>query len=210
MFFSSLILFTVFFSRDTLAWIEWFTFIGCLLVGCLVGLILAKLSKLGVAVLAGWGGFCLSLILYNAFIYKLDNHKSLVFWSFCIIFAVGFGLLTLFIFDHIIIISSSIIGAYAVMRGISMYAGGFPDEIDLVQYIRYGLLDKLDPSFYGYMAGFIVGALICMFVQYKVLQKKRDGPKYRHPYHRYKWNHLVFIDVILIENSILILISNYL
>lgn len=164
LFFSSLLIFSLLFNRDTAGWIEWLTFSVCLLVGSCIGLILAKLSKLGVAVMAGWGGFCLAFILYNAFVYKIDNDNNLVFWALCIILAVGFAILSLFIFDHIIIISTSLIGAYSVMRGISMYAGGFPDEIDLIQYIRYGLFDAVDPVFYAYMAGFFVGAVICMIV----------------------------------------------
>jgi hypothetical protein len=42
-------------------------------VGAVVGIFLAKVSRAGVAVLAGWGGLCLGLILYSAFLYKTES-----------------------------------------------------------------------------------------------------------------------------------------
>ena len=41
--------------------------------GIVAGLMLAKLSRVGVAVLAGWGGLTLGLILYSAFMYKTES-----------------------------------------------------------------------------------------------------------------------------------------
>ena len=70
-----LFIFSVFFDRNTPNWAGWLVFSISLVVGAIIGLILAKLSRLGVAVLAGWGGFCLGMILYAAFLYKLDGDK---------------------------------------------------------------------------------------------------------------------------------------
>lgn len=70
---STLFIFSVFFNRDTGDWIGWVVFSVCLVLGSFVGLILAKVSRLGVGIIAGWGGFCLGLILYNSFMYKIDT-----------------------------------------------------------------------------------------------------------------------------------------
>jgi len=50
------------------------------------------------------------------------------------------------------------------MRGISFYAGGYPSEFDLLQLIKIEGWDGIDKRFYGYMAGFIVGAIICIIL----------------------------------------------
>jgi uncharacterized membrane protein HdeD (DUF308 family) len=130
---STLFIFSVFFNRSTANWVGWVVFAVCLLLGGIVGLILAKLSRLGVGVLAGWGGFCLGLITYNAFMYKADNGKKIVFWIWCLSIAIVAGVLSIFLFNHALIIATSLVGSYAFVRGISMYAGGFPNEMELVE-----------------------------------------------------------------------------
>lgn len=159
-----LFIFSVFFNKDTPQWVSWLVFIISLIFGCIIGLILAKLSRLGVAVLAGWGGFCLGLVLYNAFIYKIDNTKRVAFWIVNISLGVICGIASIFLFNHVLIFATSIVGSYAFIRGISLYAGGYPDELDLIELIKYGGDYTLPNSFYGYMAGFIVASIICIII----------------------------------------------
>lgn len=178
----SLFIFSIFFTRNTPDWAGWLVFGISLVIGSIVGLILAKLSKLGVAVLAGWGGFCLGMILYSSFMYRLDGDKHILFWIFNISLGVIAGILSIFLFEHAIIISTSIVGSYAFVRGISFYAGGYPSELDLPQIIKYEGLDGIDPRFYGYMAGFLVASIICIVLQYKFWMKDKNH-SYKHPYH---------------------------
>jgi hypothetical protein len=134
---ASLFIFSLFFTRITPNWVGWIVFSIALFIGSIVGLILAKLSRLGVAVLAGWGGFCLGMILYASFLYKLDGDKQIFYWVFNISLGVIAGIMSIFLFDHAIVISTSIIGTYAFIRGISFYAGGYPSEFELIQIIKY-------------------------------------------------------------------------
>lgn len=160
----SLFIFSLFFTRDTPNWAGWLVFGISLVIGAIVGLILAKLSRLGVAVLAGWGGFCLGMVLYSAFLYKADGDKHILFWIFNISLGVIAGILSIFLFNHAIVIATSIAGSYCFIRGISMYAGGYPNEMELIQMLKYNGLSSIDPRFYGYLAGFIVGAIICIIL----------------------------------------------
>jgi Domain of unknown function (DUF4203) len=104
------------------------------------------------------------MILYSSFFYKIDNDKQVFYWVFNISLGVICGILSIWLFNHAIIISTSIIGAYALMRGISFYAGGYPSEFDLLQLIKIEGWDGIDKRFYGYMAGFIIGAIICIIL----------------------------------------------
>lgn len=128
-----LFIFSIFFDRNTPSWAGWLVFSISLVVGAIIGLILAKLSRIGVAVLAGWGGFCLGMILYAAFLYKLDGDKQILYWCFNIGLGITAGILSIFLFNHAIIISTAIVGSYAFIRGISFYAGGYPSEFELIQ-----------------------------------------------------------------------------
>lgn len=100
-----------------------------MILGTVVGLLLAKFSRVGVTVLAGWGGLCLGLILYSAFLYKFES--QVVFWVTIIGFAIVSGVLSYFFIDYIVIASTSLIGAYGLVRGISLYAGRYPNEFTI-------------------------------------------------------------------------------
>jgi len=138
-FISMLVFYSAFFSSNTESYVGWIVLAVSVVVGIIVGLILAKLSRLGVAVLASWGGACLALLLWSAFLYKINN--QVVFWVFLVLFALVFASLSCCMFDHILIISTSLVGAYGFVRGISMYAGGYPNEFTLVDLIKNGLID---------------------------------------------------------------------
>ena len=136
-FMSLLFFYSVFFNTNTKAYVGWVVLGISVVVGTIVGIFLAKVSKAGVAVLAGWGGLCLGLILYSAFLYKTESQA--VFWVLIIGLAIVFAGLSFFIFDYILIGSTSLIGSYAFIRGISLYAGGYPNEFTLAELIKQGL-----------------------------------------------------------------------
>ena len=136
-----LFMYSTFFDQNTSAAAGWITLVVSVLLGIVVGIILAKLSKLGVAVLAGWGGFCLGLVLWNAFLFY--SKSQVAFWFFTLGIAVACGILSLFVFDHALIISTAIVGSYGFVRGISLYAGGYPNEFTIVQMLENGFDDQI-------------------------------------------------------------------
>lgn len=156
-FISMLFFYTVFFNSNTKTWVGWVVLSASVLVGTIVGLLLAKMTRVGVAVLAGWGGFSLGLILYSAFLYKTES--QIAFWACIIGFTIIFAVLSFFIIDHILIISTSLIGSYGFIRGISLYAGHYPNEFTLAELLKTGLYTEIDPLFYAYL-----GALIVFFI----------------------------------------------
>jgi hypothetical protein len=72
-FLSMLFMYATFFDKKTDPVYGWVTLAISIVIGALVGLVLAKLSKIGVAVLAGWGGFSLGLILWSSFLYYINS-----------------------------------------------------------------------------------------------------------------------------------------
>jgi|LauGreDrversion4_2_1035121.scaffolds.fasta_scaffold285829_1 hypothetical protein len=180
---SSWFLFTIAFSHESSEVAQWITFGVCCVVGVFIGLLMAKLLKVGAAVLTGWGGVCLGLMLYTSFIFQYDSDKKIIFWIFIVVMALTFALLGYFMFNHAVIISTAIIGSYGIIRGISLYAGGFPNEMLIIEQIKNGQLTDFDNAFYGYLAGFVVLAIGCMVFQYKMYFNNNDETE--HPYHRF-------------------------
>jgi glucan phosphoethanolaminetransferase (alkaline phosphatase superfamily) len=81
-----------------------------------------------------------------------------------------------FLFTFIVIISTSFCGAYAVIKGISLYAGGFPDEYIMVDLLMNGEFDEfselLTPELWGYISGWLVLFALGVIVQYKLKKDK--------------------------------------
>ena len=129
---STLFVFSVFLNRDTSNTTGGILFSVCLVVSMIGGLLLAKFFRVGVAVAAGWGGVALALILYNSFVYKIDNNGKVVFWIFIVLMAVVCAALSFKFCWPAVIIATSIAGAYSIIRGISLMAGGYPSELEII------------------------------------------------------------------------------
>lgn len=185
---SSLFLFTVFLNRDSSTATGWIIIGICAFLSIFVGLALAFFFRAGAAVAAGWGGVTLALILYNTFVYKIDNDKKVAFWIFIIAMGGIFGGLAFCAFWHVIIFATAFGGAYAVIRGISLYAGGFIGEMEIVDLINSKKFDSIPATFYAYMVGFIVLSVGFSYFQYRMWgthsEKDKAGQnKTRHHYH---------------------------
>lgn len=119
-----IIFYTTFLNNNTESWVGWTVIGGSVLLGLLVGWIFMKISKLGAFVLAGWGGFCLGLLIWNSFLY-LATSSNVLFWCFTIGVGVVVGILAIIFFDHIIILASALAGAYVFVAAIGIVAGRY-------------------------------------------------------------------------------------
>lgn len=76
-------------------------------------------------------------ILFNSLLIKLFGYTStwpLIVMS--VVFCVILGYLTFRVHDQIIIVSTSLNGAYMVIRPISWIFGGFPNELLVAQMLQ--------------------------------------------------------------------------
>lgn len=112
---------------------------GGAVVGIIVGALLAKYIKVGAAVLGGWGGFIVGLILNEAFMYQFEY--VWVFWATNVAAILICAALTFKLFDHAMIMSTSVIGAYGLARGVSCYAGHYYNEFTIIELLKAGAID---------------------------------------------------------------------
>jgi hypothetical protein len=104
----------------------WYFLAGGMVAGIVIGLLLAYVVKVGAALLAGWGGVCLALILNEAIFYRAG--QPWLYWVSIVAIAIGCAVAAFFIFDHAVILATVFVGAYAMMRGVSAYAGHYYNE----------------------------------------------------------------------------------
>ena len=87
-----------------------------------------------------------------------------------------------FIRDYIIIFATSFIGAYAFIRGISLFAGHFPSEYTVMDLKKRGEKDQLNDLItwrvYVYLAFILISFGLSIYIQLKInkkIKKKKEG-----------------------------------
>jgi membrane glycosyltransferase len=119
-----------------------------------VGGLLVKNRKFGIGILAAWGGVMLGFMITTMFVMKnVYMYYGIIVACAVILFIVAIKVETI-----VIILLTSFIGSYAIIRGISMYAGDFPDETQIRSQLDSGIYtwDTFPKAFYAYVAGILV------------------------------------------------------
>lgn len=141
----------------------WYFLGGGALAGIFVGCLMAMCLRCGAAVLAGWGGACGALILYESFIYRADLQWLL--WVTIVVCSLGAAVTACFILDEVAIVATALLGSYMLVRGTACYAGHYYNEVTMAEMAKEGLLEDIDPWYWAYVAGFFVMLLIGILVQ---------------------------------------------
>mmetsp|Transcript_17872 Transcript_17872/g.12830 ORF Transcript_17872/g.12830 Transcript_17872/m.12830 type:complete len:99 (-) Transcript_17872:18-314(-) len=84
------------------------------------------------------------------------------------------GLIFFWLLDSIVIICTNFIGSYCFFRGISMFFGGFPTEIEMINMIKTGTAEFM-ASFLWYLAGIVIMTVACFKLQYCNKSEKDDN-----------------------------------
>lgn len=175
-----IIFYTTFLKSTTAYWVGWLVLSLSIILGFGIGFLCTKILRIAGSLVAGYGGFMLGVMINEMWLYIYSSQA--VFWCVNIGFAIVFAILAFFFFNQAVIISTAFIGSYFVMRGISAFAGGFPPAFQLIEQVKAGVLVNIDPTFYGYLAGMVVLAVIGAVVQFKLYNNMQEHEK--HPYDR--------------------------
>ena len=149
----------------------WVTLTCSIMIGVMVGFILMKYEKFGGFCLAAWGGFSTGLLMYNAFLYKIESQVAL--WSFAVALGVLYAVLLIFFFDHILIHATAMIGSFFFIFGIGLVAGHYDNPFNIAQLLQRGQIESIDPLFYAYLAGNIILYVVGCLWQYHRLKQDR-------------------------------------
>jgi hypothetical protein len=115
----------------------WYFLGGGVAAGLIVGILMAKFVKVGAAILGGWGGFALGLILNESLLWHFE--LSWLFWTANIACIVVAAVLTYKIFEPAIIVATSVVGSYFLVRGVSCYLGHYYNEFTIINELKAGL-----------------------------------------------------------------------
>ncbi|KRX01942.1 hypothetical protein PPERSA_07587 [Pseudocohnilembus persalinus] len=149
---------------DSNSVVVWVILIITIVFGALLGYLTMAAKRFGFMALGFWLGVVIAFLLNNAFLYKID-HDSVV-WITIIVLGCIFAFASCILHQHIVIISTSLVGAYAIIRPVGWVADGFPNEFTVVDQIRHGVLTEIPTEFYLFLALIILLAGIGMKYQY--------------------------------------------
>jgi hypothetical protein len=155
---SCLLFYTIFLTDINKTSAFWYFLGGGALAGIIIGLLLAKFVRFGAAVLAGWGGFCAGLILNEMVLYRFE--LSWLFWTSNVVCIIVAAVLAFVVFEHAVILSSACLGAYSICRGVSCYAGHYYNEFTIINLLKSGAIDQIDPYYWAYVGGFVVFIIV--------------------------------------------------
>lgn len=160
------------------SWQFWLILILSIAAGCVFGYFMSYFTWLPGVVFGFLLGFVVGFVIFNICLRFIHSNPGVVFWVTMGVCCIGGIILGYFKEEEISIISTSIIGAYAIVRGISLMAGGFPDERQVYELGNKGewsqLSDLLTPIIYAYLAGFLILSAVGMYIQFKFFY---DGDK---------------------------------
>lgn len=157
-------------NDDPADWILYTSIGGSLLVGLCVGACLVKCQNIGIAVIAGTAGASVGVLITQAAMIT----NSTAHWGIVGACAVGGVILACLLKDIIFLIVTSFVGSYMAVRGISLFAGHYPDEFMLAREIESGYVtwDNFDKIFFAYIAGILILTILAACFQSRHSQNK--------------------------------------
>jgi len=151
-------------------WVVWVAFALIALVSAGLGALLVKFRKYGIGIFGGWGGVMIGFVVTTTF--AVSNQYA--FYAILVAGALGMFYITIKVEKTVIILLTAFIGAYAFVRGISLYAGGYPSESELHDELEAGVItwDQMPKTYYAYLGGILVVFLASAVYQFKHNQSK--------------------------------------
>ena len=127
------------------------------------------------------GGYLLGTFIYSLLLLKIKENLLINIVVIIVCMIIVF-VITYYTLDYILIIITSIIGAYAIMRAFTFWIGGYPNESQLIELISKEEKDELRKlitfKFYIYIVVWILLTIGGIVFQIKKLDKDdEDSPK---------------------------------
>ena len=131
----------------------WLVFAVSIVCGVGIGFLFIKFSKVGAFFLGSLAGFGVGLMIFNSVAYLSSSYVAL--W--CLTLGLGgiSGALSLYLPEYLKIHSTGVVGSFLLTNGIGLLAGRYQNPFTLVELMRYGEVQSVDPMFYIYLAAYI-------------------------------------------------------
>jgi hypothetical protein len=94
--------------------------------------------------IGGFFGYTVSSIIYQFLLRYIETTKpEVVYWITVIVCVIIGCILITFLVKQVMIVGTSMIGSYSVIKGISLYAGKFPNEQVIFELLKNEEFEQL-------------------------------------------------------------------
>lgn len=198
--FLTIIMFAQIYPDNTPTWVVWLTGACSFGIGLGVGYASYRWARLGVLIIGTWVGGLIGALIYELFFSLfVDDDRTLGIWLTIACCAVLVAVGSMFFFDHVVILGSSISGSYLFFRvsfivfikflqGFAEFAEGYPNEFIIYEDYENETLDELESSFYVYVAFMVIFAIGSILFQLRERSKNQEVYNYRKYDFKYRRN----------------------
>ena len=160
----------------------WFVLAIAIIVGLVLGYFVAKYKDKFFGIIMGaLLGYIIGQILYNLALNRININQTalqIIVYVLCIGVCIALSIL---LFNIVTIFATALIGAYAVIRGISIFAGGFPNETTIADLVKNDETEQLKNLLtwivYLYLGGWVILFVIGLVVQIKIFAADKEEEK---------------------------------
>ena len=140
------------------------------------------ISGIVIAILAGAiSGFFLGQFLYSLFGNQIPANGVLMNVIFVVVSIAILIAVACFLKDTIVIFATSFIGYYCFIRGISLFAGSFPDEFTVIDLVNNEEFEQLKLiltwQVYVYLGAIALTTILSIVIQC-IFNKKKDDDEF--------------------------------
>jgi hypothetical protein len=166
-------------EKETTVWI---IILIPFIIGMILGAFALKYVKLYFIIQGGCLGYAVGIFAYDLVIKFIKWKPEILYWIVIIACIIIFALLTLWFIKVFLIISTSIIGGFFIIKASSIWIGHFPDEFQIIDLIKNKEWDQLSEistwHTYLYLSCWVIISVIGMISQFR-LNSNRDDSFFR-------------------------------
>ena len=159
-------------------WVIWILFAVGVILGCTLGYFTFKYHEKFISfVVGGLCGFLLGEFFFSLFGNKIPWEPLVVHILFIIACIIALIIVAFFLKKAIVIFATSFIGSYCFIRGISLFAGGYPSEFTIIDLKSKDETEQIDELFtwrvYVYLAFIVICTVLSIIAQFKLAKFKK-------------------------------------
>ena len=161
----------------------WIVLAIAIIVGLVLGYFVAKYKDKFFGIIMGaLLGYIIGQILYNLALNRITSMNQTLLQVIVYVISIGVCIaLGILLFNIVTIFATALIGAYAVIRGISIFAGGFPNETTIADLVKRKEMQQLENlltwKVYLYLAGWALLFIVGLVVQIKIFAADKEEEK---------------------------------
>ena len=149
-------------------WLLWVIFGGALLAGGLAAWMITKCRKFGIGLLAACGGIALGILICQ----MTAINNTIIYYAILGACAIGTCILVSFLEKPLCIAITSFLGSYMLVRGVSLFAGGYPSEFQVAELIKQHIMPWTQYKwFWAYLVAVLILSLLSACFQNQITGK---------------------------------------